>query len=178
VEESTVRLIHDRHVAERGAFLDDETHGFADLIVGPRFVEKTIGLQGRDDPVRDLIDHDINDRKLTDPDVERLLPKREEEIFREAPVEEGSDVGIHGSDLEGCKLSDFDNGLLHGRNDAVLGVATHEYFDFVTLFNALRHFSIGEENLPQFTAVEIESEIGIADDEKGVRFAELGHPPS
>lgn len=99
-----------------------------------------------DDAVGFGVEADADDDVMADAEWAVLFAEGEEEVFGEAPVEEGAGFGVDTDDAEGGVLADFGDGVFGGGDEAVFGVAVDEDVDGGVFGKVYGDIATGEED--------------------------------
>lgn len=173
-EEAGEFLIDDRLVSE-GGFGEDEEIDFLAFGVGwgnLRGVEESGDALGGDEAVAFGVEIDVDDDAGAGFWGVSLFGDGEEEVFGEAPIEEGAEV-VGGEDFEDAKLAGEDFGRFFGGDGAVFGVAVDK--DGGVDFVGGDSFSVGEEDFAEGVGIEEKSGMDFFDDGEWELVADVGH---
>ncbi len=175
VEEAPVAVFDDGFVAERGLVGDGEGNGLAVAVGGRAAVEEAVEAHGGDEALAAGVDVEVDEDDIADGEVFGLFADGEEEVFGEAPVEEGTSAGAVVDDGEGGEVAGLGQGGGGGGDEAVFGIAVEEDVEGVVEAGAWGDFATGEEDFPVGATLEVEAGRGFAEDSEGIADAEFSH---
>ncbi len=172
-EEAGVGVLDDGFVAEVGFGEDDDVDFFAAAPRWRGFVEVAGQARAGDEATAFLIDEDVDEIGFAGFHPGFLFAEGDEEVFRQAPVEEGSGAG----DIEAFEpgeLAGHGFRLLERGDRPVIGIVVEEDIDEGADGPVGGHFTAGQEDFTEVSRVEIDAESGFAEDGKRGALADVG----
>jgi len=110
-------------------------------------------------------------------DLAGLFIMMQQQIFRQPPVQEGTDARVDADDFEAGDLPNDRQRSLRGGDEAVLGIEVHEDIQLVAGLEVARDVAARQENLAQFAAVQVKPGRGFTDDGKFIALTDDCHSP-
>ena len=131
---------------------------------------------GGDDAVGIVVYIDSNDGAVTFSVVDvTLLAERQQQIFTQAPVEEGSGGRVNADYLEICEFTNLSERGLGSGDESVFGVVIDETLDFRADSHLGHDITSGHEDFIMLSTIEVNTVVALFQYGEGVVFSDIGH---
>ena len=129
---------------------------------------------GGDDAAGLLVNVDVDDVVFPDVHADFLLAEGDEQILRQAPVEERADAGDRHA-FQSTELAGHHLGRCERGDRAVLGIVVKEDIEGFADAATTGNFAVRQQDFPQLAAVEKEPEAFLVEDLEGRALADGCH---
>ena len=158
VDEAGILVVDDDLEAQIGLLPYHDVYLVAGVVCGLFLVEVFLHLRRSHNAVALFVDGHIDDVRRTYLHAAFLFAEGAEEVFHQAPVEEGA-VFVHPRALEVGKVARLSQRVLGGSHEAFVLVEVQKHVEFVTYLIIFGYIALGQQYLALIASVEVESEV-------------------